>query len=51
MKKFFKEMFYEFWSGTTVKTSDKVSFELGGFVLCLWVTILLLWGLGIIEPK
>ena len=48
--KFLKNFFNEFWKGTTAKLTDKVSFEFGGFILCLFFVIILFWWLGLIEP-
>lgn len=45
---FFKVLFKEFWNEFTINTSDRVSFELGGFLLCLGFTLGMLWLLGFI---
>jgi len=48
ISRFFKIFFVEFWNGCTVRTSEKVSFEFGGFILCIWFVIGLFWLLGLI---
>lgn len=46
--RFLKDFAKEFWKGTTIKTSETVSFELGGFVICIWIVLGVLWLLGLI---
>ena len=48
ISRFLKSLFIEFWDGCNVRISEKVSFELGGFVLCLWFVLGLFWLLGLI---
>jgi len=49
LKDYLLLIFTEFWNLTTVKTSDRVSFEMGGFIISMGLTIFILWLFGLLN--
>jgi hypothetical protein len=49
LKDYLLLIFTEFWNLTTVKTSDRVSFEIGGFIISMGLTIFILWLFGLLN--